>query len=65
MINSVSNISSSVVRVTWTRPTTLNGVLTSYTIKYVDVITSNTGSIIVDFNAEEVGMYNYCMSFAV
>ena len=54
MITSVTNISSSVVRVTWTRPTVLNGALTSYTITYV--VNTDTRSLSEDYNGEEVSM---------
>ena len=33
-ITAVVNISSSIVRVTWTRPTMPNGIITMYTIMY-------------------------------
>ena len=56
MINTVTNISSSVVRVTWTRPAVLNGILISYTITYV--INTDVRSITVDYNGEEVSMRN-------
>ena len=54
VINTVTNISSSIVHVTWTRPAVLNGVLVSYTITYV--INTDVRSVTVDYNGEEVSM---------
>ena len=54
VITSVTNISSSVVHVTWTRPAVFNGVLTSYTITYV--VNTDTRSLSEDYNGEEVSM---------
>ena len=54
VINTVTNISSSIVHVTWTRPAVLNGILVSYTITYV--VNTDVRSITVDYNGEEVSM---------
>ena len=65
VINTVTNISSSVARVTWTRPTVLNGILATYTISYV--INADTRRVTVDYNGEEVSMHILCncISFLV
>ena len=52
VINTVVNISSNSVCVIWTRPTMPNGIITSYTIRYV--ANSNSGSMNVPYNGEEV-----------
>jgi len=52
VIDDVTNISSSVVRVTWTRPTNPNGILLTYTITYVN--NGDTRSQTVNYNGEEV-----------
>ena len=52
VINAVVNISSSVVRVNWTRPTMPNGIITTYTIRYV--ANSNSESMNIPYNGEEV-----------
>ena len=51
-INTVTGISSSAVRVTWTRPTMPNGIITTYTIMYV--VDGNNMNVNVPYNGEEV-----------
>ena len=63
VITSVTNISSSVVRVTWTRPAVLNGVLISYTITYV--VNTDTRSLSEDYNGEEVSVSISCSFFDI
>ena len=59
MINNITDISSSVVRVTWTRPDVLNGILISYTITYVT--DGPPTDMIVDYNQQEVScLYITC-----
>jgi len=54
VIDDITNISSSVVLVTWTRPAILNGILVSYTITYI--INGGSRSTTVDYNEEEVSL---------
>ena len=56
VINSVTNINTSTVRVTWTRPDLLNGMLSSYTIVYTAEGVSQS-SVTVDYNGESVSLY--------
>ncbi|XP_065904304.1 receptor-type tyrosine-protein phosphatase delta-like isoform X2 [Dysidea avara] len=56
MINNITDISSSVVRVTWTRPDVLNGILISYTITYVT--DGPPTDMIVDYNQQETQFYD-------
>ena len=58
VINTVTAISSSTVRVNWTRPTTPNGIITTYTISYDTG--SNIGSRSVPYNGEEVSTIILC-----
>jgi len=60
VIDDITNISSSVVRVTWTRPAVLNGILVSYTIMYI--INGGSRSTTVDYNEEEVSC---CISYVI
>ena len=53
MINSVTGISNSTVRVMWTRPVALNGILINYTIVYT-VEGVSQSSVTVDYNGEPV-----------
>ena len=52
VINEIVNISDSSVRVTWTRPTMLNGIITTYTISYT--AGSNSSNVTVPYNEQEV-----------
>ena len=54
VINEIVNISDSSVRVTWTRPTMLNGIITTYTISYT--AGSNSSSMTVPYNGQEVSI---------
>ena len=54
VINTVSDNITSTVRVTWNRPTELNGVLVSYTVSYD--INGGVMTVTVVYNGEEVGM---------
>ena len=54
VINEVVNISDSSVCVTWTRPTMLNGIVTTYTISYT--ARSNSSSVTVPYNGQEVSI---------
>ena len=58
VINTVTAISSSAVRVNWTRPTRPNGIITTYTISYDT--NSNSGSRSVPYNGEEVSKTTLC-----
>jgi len=55
IISSVISFNTSVVRVIWTRPDVLNGILSNYTIVY----TSNDPqkSVTVEYNNEQVNLY--------
>ena len=52
VINEVVDISDSSVLVTWTRPTMLNGIITTYTISYT--AGSNSSNVTVPYNEQEV-----------
>ena len=52
VINTIIAINNSTVRVTWTRPTMPNGIITSYTIRYVT--NSNIESENVPYTGGEV-----------
>ena len=54
VINTVSDNITSTVRVTWNRPTELNGVLVSYTVSYD--INGGVMTVTVVYNGEEVGI---------
>ena len=54
MIIAVTAINSSTVCVTWTRPAVQNGILTSYSVKYVTI--AGTRNILVEYNGEEVSL---------
>ena len=56
MINSVTGINNSAVRVMWTRPAVLNGILISYTIVYT-VEGVSQSPVTVDYNGELVSLY--------
>ncbi|XP_065905061.1 uncharacterized protein [Dysidea avara] len=56
MIIAVTAINSSTVCVTWTRPAVQNGILTSYSVKYVTI--AGTRNILVEYNGEETQSYN-------
>ena len=49
VIDEIVNISSRVVRVTWSRPTMPNGIITLYT-----VIVNNSETVTVPYNGENV-----------
>ena len=49
VINTIVDINSSTVRVTWTRPTMPNGIITTYTVTY-----NNSMSMTVPYNGENV-----------
>ena len=65
IINTIIAINNSTVRVTWTRPTMLNGIITVYTIMYFT--DSNSENMSVPYNGGEVnivilsGVNNYLL----
>ena len=65
VINAIIDINNSTVRVTWTRPTMLNGIITVYTIIYFT--DSYSGNMSVPYNGGEVnnfilsGVNNYLL----
>lgn len=56
VINAIINISVSTVRVIWSRPTMPNGIISSYTIRYI--VDSNIESMDVDYNGLEVSVFH-------
>ena len=54
VITAVTGISTSTVRVTWTRPAIRNRILSSYTIVYT---VEGVSSVTVDYNGESVSLY--------
>ena len=64
VITTITNISRSVVHVTWTRPTVLNGALFSYTITYA-INTDSRSRISVDYNGEEVSLCIHCTNLDI
>ena len=57
IINSVTGINTSTVRVTWTTPDLLNGILISYTIVYTVEGVSQPTTVTVNYNGEPVSLY--------
>ena len=52
MITAVTGISNSTVRVMWTRPAVLNGILATYTIVY-----NSNDPVTVNYNGQPVSPY--------
>ena len=55
VINTVTTINSSVIHVSWSRPTILNGIITMYTITYD--ASGDTRNIDVNYNGQQVSSY--------
>ena len=59
IISAVTDINNSTVRVTWTRPTIPNGIITTYTIRYVTDSDGISGNMNVPYDGEEVSGFFY------
>ena len=55
IINEIINISVSIVNVIWSKPTMPNGIISSYTVRYVT--DSNSGSMNVVYNGQDVSLF--------
>ena len=59
VISAIIDINNSTVRVTWTRPTMPNGIITTYIIRYVTDSDGISGNMNVPYDGEEVSDFFY------